>query len=193
MPVIRPGFANVQVLGLAPNGNQWLSACGAEAVDWDPEEGLFTIFDTLAEDPYPDDVMASDWVINSVRVQIGTSDPSAPLVYEQTGNFTGNNGNALAPNTSFLVVKRTLLGGRAGRGRNYLPGVQEAAVDNAGNITGDLATAGAAVSEFFPRLITALSLTVPCILHSDDSRDPTPVTSWTLAPTVATQRRRLRS
>jgi len=94
------------------------------------------------------------------------------------------------PNVAYLLNKHTNRVGRQGRGRLYLSGVAEANVGNAGVLTSaiidDFDAQIAEFLGFLPDIATSMVL-----LHSDSS-DPDPVTSITVNPLVATQRRRLR-
>jgi hypothetical protein len=97
------------------------------------------------------------------------------------------------PNVALLVRKITDLGGRAGRGRLYLPGLDEDEVNGQGTISGGLASTAQGV---FNALATALigADLFPVVLHGEGSpiTTPTPITSLSVDSTVATQRRRLR-
>lgn len=94
------------------------------------------------------------------------------------------------PNLTYLLNKRTNRVGREGRGRMYLPGVAEGNVNNVGALTaGIISDITAQIAEFLaflPDIATSMVL-----LHSGSS-DPDPVTSITVNPVAATQRRRLR-
>lgn len=100
----------------------------------------------------------------------------------------------VTPNTSILVAKQTESGGRAGRGRFYLPGIPEANVDAAGVIAGATLTAiQGAMTDFLGKLDVA---DVPMkLLHAEGTSvitEPLDVTSLVVSNRVATQRRRLR-
>jgi hypothetical protein len=99
----------------------------------------------------------------------------------------------LAPNTSYLVQKTTSFGGRAGRGRMFVPGTIEAGVGPDGIVTvGTLAALQAQLDLFLAELIAEGH--PPVVLHGDSSplSTPSPVTGLPASGTVATQRRRLR-
>lgn len=129
--------------------------------------------------------------IKGVQVTVGTADPTAPLVYDYEDVVTGSgSANLCPPNTTFLVKKFTLLGGRKGRGRMFIPFVGESLVDNSGVLTSG--TAGA-INDALDDLITAVDAVIggtPHLLHSD-ATDPTEITGFACAASVATQRRRL--
>lgn len=110
---------------------------------------------------------------------------------EQTVSIPGTQGTAAtAPNLAMLVVKSTSLGGRKGRGRMFVPGVLESAVDPAGIISDAVLTP---IQGMLEALVTDLAtVSVPMVLLHSDSTTPTPVTGLNASGTAATQRRRLR-
>lgn len=130
--------------------------------------------------------MADTWVYVEARIRDAVGN-----VITLAENVAGGTAHTPAtPNVAFLVRKITALGGRKQHGRMYLPGVSEQDVDNVGtviaskiteitsNINGFLATASAA--NFFWTL-----------LHNGTTA-PTPITSYQVETTAATQRRRMR-
>lgn len=127
-------------------------------------------------------------------------------------------GSVMPPNVAYLIRKVTSRGGRRGRGRWYLPGVQEAHVDNDGLLT---STIVGTYNTEFDEYLAALAATgtgseqpvIPLLLHNNSStttRSSSPgsttvtvtqgalgplpdiITDMTCEPRVATQRRRLR-
>lgn len=113
---------------------------------------------------------------------------------DSSGSTTGSGANpGTTPQVSFLVHKSTAFGGHAGRGRMFIPGVQESSVDNSGNMDPGTVTAlQAAVDGLLDDLATGLL--IPVLLHSAASPLTTPSTilEFTVDPLAATQRRRLR-
>lgn len=96
-------------------------------------------------------------------------------------------------NTSALVTKLTPAGGRAGRGRFYLPGVQENGVAENGQMDPTLtANIQAALTQFLTDLDTNDIAMV--VLHGAGSPITTPtfVNALVVNQLMATQRRRLR-
>jgi hypothetical protein len=112
------------------------------------------------------------------------------------------------PNLCFLIRKQTALGGRRGRGRMFLPGVAEADVDQAGNVSEARQTGlNASFGTFHAALVT---LDSPMVLLHDPATvwaledgqpvrvpvgvapAPTVVTSLSAQAVAATQRRRMR-
>jgi hypothetical protein len=127
----------------------------------------------------------------SILVKFGPDNlgPSAEIAT----NNPGTGGSSGVPNTAWLVRKVTALGGRAGRGRFFLPGVPEAEVDPSGIIDSSSVTGmQTAVDDFFSEL--AVGGMIPVLLHSEGSplNIPTEITSHEVQSLAATQRRRLR-
>nr|CRY96200.1 hypothetical protein [uncultured prokaryote] len=112
----------------------------------------------------------------------------------------GSNTEKLPQNCAVLVRKNTSLGGRKNRGRLFIPSL---ASDSVVSMTGVIdptavATFQGRMDDFVDYLntdpVTAGLSTPMVILHAPSVVlvDPTPVTSLTVQPMIATQRRRLR-
>lgn len=127
-------------------------------------------------------------------------------------------GAVAPPNVAYLFRKITTRGGRRGRGRWFVPGVQEAHVDADGLLTsGIVATYNTAAAAYLTALAAAAGAgekpVIPILLHNNSSSTarstspgsvtvtvtqgaagplPDVITSMTLDARVATQRRRLR-
>lgn len=129
--------------------------------------------------------------INVERVIFRQGPQDAGLVGEHVGTATGGDGGQMSPpNLCLLVEKHTDLGGRRGRGRMFLPGVSEPIVDGSGVIAGDyLSDVNGNLGLWQDSLETA-NLN-PVLFHSTETA-PTPLTSMSLDPKAATQRRRMR-
>lgn len=95
------------------------------------------------------------------------------------------------PSTSVLVRKGTALIGRKNRGRSYWPGLLvDSQVDAAGKILStEVAGIQGAMTGFAELMVDA---GFPMVILHTDNTTPTPVISYTVEETVATQRRRLR-
>ncbi len=142
------------------------------------------------------------------RVGVANGDP---VVIEVAKLQAGGNVNSmLTRNTAALVKKTTARGGRRGRGRYFLPAVlQEAAVDQAGNLTVAMRNL---IQTAATDLYGALKLIAggPVLLHDDQvivgyssttgkpvygtivPGPPDPITALTADTRAATQRRRMR-
>jgi hypothetical protein len=140
------------------------------------------------------DVMAvlnSGWRLEEVVLTIMTA--TGPVTGTDTRSpLTGaNTGGGAAPNLAYLIRKTTDQGGRAGRGRMYLPGVEETDVDAGGNFVGGILATAATV---FGDMINDFSTNdVPLrLLHNNPALTPGVVTGLAFQTRAATQRRRLR-
>lgn len=129
---------------------------------------------------------------DQVLVKFGPTDigPSAVALSGMAGTLTGVPG---VPNAAYLIHKITNMGGRAGRGRMYLPGLSEGEVDQDGTLAG---TGEDVISGWFDDFGDQLALgnLTPVLLHNEGSpiTTPTPIVQFICDGTVATQRRRLR-
>lgn len=137
-------------------------------------------------------VLPASIVLDSVLVKYGPNDlgPSA----EQSSGAAGTGGGVQTSiAVAVLVHKVTALGGRPGRGRMFIPGVQESEVDPAGNLTGAFVSGlQTELNSFYSDMVA--SGIPPYLLHSETSpvATPTAITAFTAAGIVATQRRRQR-
>lgn len=135
---------------------------------------------------------SSEVTLASVLVKFGPNDVGASDEVPIGLAGTAAAGSA-APNTAVLVRKVTALGGHAGRGRWYWPGIIETQVGSNGFLTpAKLSDWQDAFDSFFTFL--EASDFPPVLLHGEESplSTPTPVTRFIVDPRVATQRRRLR-
>lgn len=192
MPVIPSGFAQVNLKFTGTNtptgaevtfGVNYLDGLTplqvAEAVDG-------AVGDSSIMSP-----CASQTALTTISVKFGpnATGPSVDL----TTSHTGANGDSETPNVTWLIKKSTALGGRAGRGRMYWPGVveEETGVDGV-IIPSDVTAFQTAADLFFDEL--AANDVPMVLLHGEGSpiSEPTLVTALTVDPRVATQRRRLR-
>lgn len=148
-----------------------------------------------AEELY--DLFQTEW---AAVMSTGVSHQSVLLKYgpnvtgpqfEHAGIGTGTANSPMAPpNTAWLIRKRTALGGRANRGRCYIPGVLEQQVNEGGQVLSPtLADLQTAANDWLAGLTT---LEMPMVILHTSSSDPTEVSSLVADPLVATQRRRLR-
>lgn len=135
-------------------------------------------------------VMVATIAVTDILVKNGPNDTGASAIdgTDHTGTLTGQ---GVQPNTALLVTKATGFGGRRGRGRMYWPGIQDAVIDDYGNLTsGTAATFQTKFDAFLTSLDTA---GIPMVLlHDSPTPSPYPVSSLIVQTKVATQRRRLR-
>lgn len=147
---------------------------------------------TAWTDASVDDLYVGDTWLASVLVKFGPNDTGAFAEY--VVNAHGSAGNPGVPaNTALLVKKVTSFGGRKGRGRMFLPGIQSSVIDPNGNLhSGFLTTALANLNDFLGKL-GAAQLPM-ALLHGDHETGLAPyeVNVLDIGSKVATQRRRLR-
>ena len=193
MPVIPLGYAqaNFRYAGSAlPHGAEWTLGLNLEGGGLTPvqvAEDLHGFYEAANFDTE----MPSSMALQEVYVKFGPSETGASGVF--TGTVTGTGSTATAPNCSWLIHKNTASGGRAGRGRMYIPGVEEATV----GVDGDLDNTAVALMQTSSNTFwTAIggSTFSPVVLHSEGSPITTPsvITSFTVDGACATQRRRMR-
>lgn len=138
--------------------------------------------------------LSSSVTVTGVKVSYGT-DGGEDLVGFDVGNVAGTAaGGTVTPNVALLVHKRTLRGGRRGRGRLFIPWILlETNVDNAGTVdTTTLTATQTAMDNWRAALATA---DVPMYLLHDPGKTvsgpPDQVLNLEVDRTVATQKRRL--
>lgn len=139
---------------------------------------------------------------------VGVDEGDIVSVAATGATLTGSGATSITysgpPQVCYLVKLRTGSGGRGGRGRWYLPGVDEGKVDEAGKLTaGFVASANTGLANFLSGVgdggnvgFASYALAVVShyrggILRPDGPKVST-VTALTMDPVVATQRRRLR-
>lgn len=119
---------------------------------------------------------------------------SGILSAERPANIVGTNAfQPPPPNTSWVVQKRTLLGGRKNRGRMYVPPARlgETVVNAAGVI--DAANVTAEQDDWTAFLGAMSADDYPLVVFHSDGSPSTVVSSLVVENRVGTQRRRLRS
>jgi hypothetical protein len=191
--VIPSGYAQANFVltgtGL-PTGAECTLGFDIGGFSGDADDCAETLFGHWADDIMPR--VTSFVVLTSVSVKFG------PVATGPTGEFAGTEaggagGQATSPNVAALIHKNTAFGGRAGRGRMYIPGLQESDLNEAGNLDSGAVTAWQASLLAFLVSVTGDNLD-PVVLHGVGSplSTPSPITSLTIDSKVATQRRRLR-
>jgi len=192
MPAIPEGFCNVSWLFDDSTGNKAMTSLGATTVEgFDIEDAA-----TEARDAFQDnlsDFIHDGWRGDAVRIQQGTADPSEPITFDLA---PWDGGTAAVPGTtpqvSYLVKKLTARGGRKGRGRMYIPGPPEDAVDAYGQLSESQYDAlVTAVADFSAAMLTATNFGKLVLLHTDPLDEPDDLTNMFPEVKVATQRRRL--
>lgn len=162
-------------------------------------------FSVPLEDPTPDEmanavllgwsfapVQNSSVSLTGVRVKYGPAltGPSTEIVANVPGT---RNLASLPPNCAALIRKATGLGGRSGRGRFFLPGIEETQTSEGGVLSPIYrADIQAAADDTHEAWVTAGY--IPTLLHSAGApiAQPLPIVAFNVGNRVATQRRRLR-
>lgn len=192
--IIPTGYAqaNFRYTGSSsPHGAEWTLGLDVGGVAGDPDDVaqlLYSNYDTSGIQG----VLTIGWSLVEVYVKFGPQEtgPSGSKFGGLPGDSTSD---AVEPNTALLVHKNTAFGGRAGRGRAYLPGFSDTSVlDNGSIIPATLDAVNGFLTTFRNKIIT--DDLIPVVLHGPGSplTTPTPIVSLTADSRVATQRRRLR-
>lgn len=102
--------------------------------------------------------------------------------------------NSAPPNVAVVIQKRTATGGRTGRGRMYLPFIDETKIDRGGVLDSTYQSNVQAAADAFISALAAADIPMVLLHQLGGSSDDTPhlVTSLNVAQRVGTQRRRLR-
>jgi hypothetical protein len=193
MALIPTGYgqANFIYSGASiPNGAQW--TLGFQQLGSGSPESVASLILSAYESEGMDGFHAAAVVLDEVMVKFGPTDtgPSGSAFGPVPGVLSGE---PMPGQVSSLVQKLTAFGGRAGRGRMYIPGISETAV--AGNSqwdSGSLAARQTNLDDFYDQLKTYD--VSPVVLHGAGSplTTPTDITQFRLQALVATQRRRIR-
>lgn len=135
--------------------------------------------------------LSNEVELSSILVKFGPVSTGASA--QISTSHSGSAGVGGPPNVTFLVRKTTDDGGRAGRGRMYLPQPAESQVAPSGAVEGAAHSAlQSDLDTFFGELVAS---DIPMlVLHGSGSpiSVPSEVTALVLDGHVATQRRRLR-
>lgn len=127
--------------------------------------------------------------LDRVDVKFGPDD-TGPSGTAAGGLNGGIAGNVTPANLTSLIQKQTLLGGRRGRGRVYMPGVPEANTQPNGNLT--VAYQGALAGSWNQFRLDMEASDLPLFLLHSDATTPTEIQLFSVDIRPATQRRRLR-
>lgn len=193
MAVIPVGYAQANLVfgGIAaPTGAEVTLGLDIGGFTGSPTDAAEEVRDSWVSNVMPD--LGNNLILSVVRVKFGpiTTGPSGEA---SSGAAGGDGTNGASPAVSYLARKHTDFGGRAGSGRFYIPGVTENAINVDGSLTSAKRTdLTDGITSFAAALVVA-NLD-PVLLHGVGSPlvAPTPITSFTVDPFVATQRRRQR-
>jgi hypothetical protein len=139
--------------------------------------------------------IGNQWSWVDVVLRIG-QDGGPPAVVTRVANVVGADSTGHLPqNNTLLIHKTTLLGGRRGRGRMYLPSAHlpESAANDAG-VLPDVISSGYTTLMEQSRVAWDADGAEPVLLHDAGvgAAAPTSITSFACDRMIATQRRRLR-
>lgn len=139
--------------------------------------------------------IGTNWSIFRTRAKQGPDSTGPSLDHDEIDNG-GLAGASLAPNTCYLIHKRTAAGGRRQRGRMYLPGPIEGEVTDAGALVAARQAALQTAVENWRLAVEGVAGRFLAIEHepgiSPPPAVPTTITSLSVDSRVATQRGRLR-
>lgn len=193
MTIIPPGYAEVVCeFDIAGDAGPAICAFGV-SVDLitDPTELAEQIGPVWDTTPGLLLEMSSTVALREVRVTVG-QDGGPDAVGSAPFNLVGQDpANAATPQVAYLLRKNTGFGGRAYRGRMFVPGVVEGNVTDAGLLDTTFRTALQAAADNFLAALDAQGNPM-VLLHTSALIAPTPVVSLVVDAKVATQRRRLR-
>lgn len=192
--ILPEGYAHITMFGGGtgmPQGWAWTLGLDIEDYSGTPQQLANGIRDDLVSSTLMTNFQ-STVVHQGVLVKFGptSTGPSATNTAPVAGTAAGNQA---PPNQATLVHKSTAFGGRAGRGRMYLPPVNEGSITPDGLIDSALVNAiQTDLASFFAALDTRL--VHPVLLHGAGSPLSTPslITDVRVDGRIATQRRRLR-
>lgn len=139
----------------------------------------------------PLDIMSAEAILEETRVRIAT--PEGEVVFTDTaGANGGTSGQSLPPSAAWPLTKFSAFGGRANRGRMFLPGISIAAVNSAGAIE---PSSSNGMSEAMGGFLSDLADAdvVPVILHNDTELTPTVILGILCGSLVYDRGTRLRS
>lgn len=120
-------------------------------------------------------------------------DATGPSALHSATTGGGDTSDSGYPGACALVSKSTSDGGRAGRGRMYLPGIPEAAIDPSGGL--DSGKRSQLQTDVDAMIADLVLLDIgPVVLHQAGAplTTPSPIISLSVQGRVATQRRRNR-
>lgn len=190
MPTIPDTFANV-IVPFLPS----FSSRAAAVVFGVANQAALATPQEIADavwTPWEDNMAAridSNVLMGPLHVQQGTGSGINSGDGTLSGPGTASS-NAPTPQVAVLVKKFTGLGGRANRGRMYLPwAADESGLDEGGNIDPTVVTA---VTAAFNGLLADLSTAeLPMVILHAGAGIPAEVITGTCESVVATQRRRV--
>lgn len=202
--IIPPGFAHaVFRIQLTGDAEEMVTTCGVDvsAFGGDFQEAADVVAAYFALPGGPAETMTVQYTFNGVTLYVG-QDGGSTIPFDSVGITQGglDNAQSLPQNCAYLIRKKTGLGSRRGRGRFYMPSVNEVAVSAIGVIGGaQLGAVQAAWTEFFEACRDGVgeAPAAPLVVLHDAAGagvepPPTVITALEVDDVIATQRQRLR-
>lgn len=193
--VIPSSFGQITWKGFhGSTGQLWACTMGIDVTGGitDPTDLATRCYDAWDENINP--VLSSSTALTACNVKLGPGNlgPQAQFDLLRAGQVDAP---TLPSNVAILVQKRTAAGGRANRGRMFIPGMPEGSVTNGGLIDSAILLAwDGAFFNMKAQLLADLQIDGLVVLHDESSPValPTPITDLRVQSMVATMRRRLR-
>lgn len=199
--VIPPGFAEVALqLRHTSDPDPWYITHGVDSHTFGGDYDAVGQLVVTYWGDFITDLLSNDVTLTGVKLTIG-QDAGDNLIVFFPANVQGTSPSARLPqNCALLIDKGTLLGGRKGRGRFFVPGLlAESNVNSVGVIDGTylagIQDACDTVLSNFNDGLDPLEPLPMVLLHNDYGSltpNPTAITRLTAQNLISTQRRRLR-
>lgn len=186
--LIPPGFCNVIARFTNIQGHLCQNACGYSLDDVLSQANVDATSDALATVYKAQLSTVSEWL--GVVVDIGNDGPPLQLTSSSSAGVGSRGGDEPPPQVQGLIKKTTGFGGRAFRGRMYVPDLYESQIDNNGVLNGTALGLLNSIAAAWMDLDGSASANygLPQLLHPAIA--PTEIVSMFAEGHVATQRRR---
>lgn len=183
--VIPAGFAQCEFIHTQIDSRQ--QAICTLGVDTDVASALHQVGNAWASNMLAE--MNAAFIYTEFRAIVA----AGTLVIDHHASPGLGGGAGMTPQVAYLVRKNTSVPGRHGRGRMYLPGVDEPSVDQDGTVLAAKVTGlNTELTNFLGALLLLSPAVHPYILHRTGAVAPTEIDTFEAETIVATQRRRLR-
>jgi hypothetical protein len=136
-------------------------------------------------------------IFQDILVKFGPLDTGPAAITGVGAASGGSGGDGYAPNCAYLVTKNTSLGGKKGKGKMFIPGLNETNVITGGQLAAGIATTMAGNWNSFQTAWEAFGYSLMLFHSYDPAKGETPVApthinSFSCSNLIATQRQRLR-
>jgi len=191
VPHIPVGFGQVSYVfagGPAGPGGAMVTLGLDVPPDVAPAEMAEDLWDAFSTNIMPG--LSSSLLFTEARLRFAVT--TGEIVQSFFGETVGGDtSESSPPNVAWPVIKFSAFGGRANRGRWFLPGIPEDIVDPSGAINGDATDAlNTQLGAFIADLAAANF--VPVVLHSDPELAPTVILAMLSGNKVYTRGSRVR-